>query len=33
MKISITIRILFNTTENIKNVLNFIENIRICTRN
>ena len=32
MKISVTIRTLFNTTENIKNVLNFIKNIRICTK-
>ena len=32
MKISVTIRTLFNTTETIKNVLNFIKNTRICTR-
>ena len=32
MKIFVTIRTLFNTTESIKNVLNFIKNIRICTK-
>ena len=32
MKIPVTIRTLFNTTEGIKNVLNFIKNTRICTR-
>ena len=32
MKISMTIRTLFNTTESIKNVLNFIKNTRICTK-
>ena len=32
MKIFVTIRTLFNTTENIKNVLNFIKNIPICTK-
>ena len=32
MKISITLRTLFNTNEDIKNVLNFNTNIRICTR-
>ena len=32
MKTSVTIRTLFNTIENIKNVSNFIKNIRICTK-
>ena len=32
IKISVTIRTLFNATENIKNVLNFIKNTRICTK-
>ena len=32
MKISVTIRTSFNTTENIKNVLNFIKNTRIYTK-
>ena len=32
IKISITLRTLFNTNENIKNVLKFIKNTRICTR-
>ena len=32
MKISITLRTLFNTNESIKNVLKFIKNTRICTR-
>ena len=32
MKISITLRTLFNTDEDIKNVLNFIKNTRICTK-
>ena len=32
MKIPVTIRTLFNTTEVIKNVLSFIKNTRICTR-
>ena len=32
MKISVTICTLFNRSENIKNVLNFIKNTRICTR-
>ena len=32
MKISITLRTLFNTNEDIKNVLNFIKNTRICTK-
>ena len=32
MKISVTTRTFFNTTENIKNVLNFIKTTRICTR-
>ena len=32
MKISITLRTLFNTNEDIKNVLNFIKITRICTR-
>ena len=31
MKISVTIRTLFNTTKCIKNVLNFIKNTRIFT--
>ena len=32
IKISISLRTLFNTDEDIKNVLNFIKNIRICTK-
>ena len=32
MKISMTIRILFNINEDFKSVLNFIKNIRICTK-
>ena len=32
MKIPVTIYTLFNTSEGIKNVLNFIKNTRICTR-
>ena len=32
MKIFVTLRTLFNTDENIENVLNFIKNSRICTR-
>ena len=32
MKISITTPTLLNTSENIKNVLNFTKNTRICTR-
>ena len=32
MKISLTIRTLFNTTKRIKNVLNFTKTTRICTR-
>ena len=32
IKISISLRTLFNTNENIKNVLNFINNTRICTK-
>ena len=32
MKILVTLRTLFNTDEGIKNVLNFIKNIRICTK-
>ena len=32
MKISVSLQTLFNTNENIKNVLNFIKNIRICTK-
>ena len=32
MKTSVTLRTLFNTDEDIKNVLNFIKNTRICTR-
>ena len=32
IKISITLRTLFNTNESIKNVLKFIKNTRICTR-
>ena len=32
MKIFITLRTLFNTNENIKNVLKFIKNTRICTK-
>ena len=32
MKISITLRTLFNRNENIKNVLNFIKNTRIYTK-
>ena len=32
MKTSVTLRTLFNTDENIKTVLDFIKNIRICTK-
>ena len=32
IKIFVTLRTLFNTDEDIKNVLNFIKNSRICTR-
>ena len=32
MKIPVMIRMLFNTTKGIKNVLKFIKNTRICTR-
>ena len=32
MKISVTIYTLFDTSEDIKNVLNFINNTRICMR-
>ena len=32
-KISIKIHTLFNTSQNIKNVLNFTKNIRICRKN
>ena len=32
MRIFITIHTLFNTSEDIKNMLNFIKNIRICTK-
>ena len=32
MKISVTLRTLFNTNEGIKNVLKFIKNTRICTK-
>ena len=32
MKIFLTIHTFFNTSKNIKNLLNFIKNTRICTR-
>ena len=32
MKVFVTIRTLFHTSESIKSVLNFIKNIRICIK-